>query len=886
MTQPWKKLEEISESDLTPMLRQYRQAKMESGEALLFFRMGDFYEMFFDDALAAAELLGITLTSRDAVAKDDRIPMAGVPVRSAESYIAKAIRAGRSVTICDQVEDPRQAKGIVRREIVRTITPGTVTEPDLLEERSNNYLAAALFYEGKAGLAFADVSTGELLTAQIRGNAERTVYDELVRMAPSEVLLPDDAAPEAKRSLESVCDGALVRTLPASDFDADYARRIVTDRYELSTLKGVGLERAPEALACCGAVLDYISQTQREALPHMRLPKRYYPADFVVIDGNTQRNLELVESLADKRKKGSLLGVLDRTLTSMGGRMMRHWLLHPLVDIEAIQERLDAVENLQERAETRLELREALRAVTDLERLLTRITARTGNARDLKSLGSSLLQAPCLKSCLTHADAPLLARLREDMDGLEDVAEWIESAIIDEPPVAVTEGGVIKDGFDAELDRLRSLVTDGKSWIATLQTAESEKTGIPNLKVGYNKVFGYYIEVTKAHSGKTPDHYERKQTLVNAERYITPELKEREAEIVGAQERLNDLEYEVFASLRERVASEARRIQETATAIATADALLSLAEVAASKDYVKPEVNSGGEVRVTDGRHPVVEALMPQGQFVPNDAVLGADGRRMLVVTGPNMAGKSTFLRQVALISLMAQIGSFVPAAKAQVGVVDRIFTRVGASDNLVRGESTFMVEMIETASILNSATERSLLILDEIGRGTSTFDGISIAWAVAEHIHDRIGAKTVFATHYHELTTLAANLEHAQNVNVAVREWGGKVVFLYRIIDGGADHSYGIQVAKLAGLPRRVITRAREVLQALESGDTAALGLPQQMDLFTAPKPEKPKPSRVERELEDVHPDDLSPREALDLVSYLLELLAEDRGGDKGDAG
>ncbi|HOV74213.1 MAG TPA: DNA mismatch repair protein MutS [Candidatus Hydrogenedentes bacterium] len=873
----WKKLGDISDRHLTPMLRQYLQAKAECADSILFFRMGDFFEMFFEDAIEASRILGLTLTSRDGTDKGDRVPMAGVPFRAVDNYVAKLIRAGKTVTICDQIEDPAEAKGIVKRAVIRTITPGTVMEPNLLDETANNYLAALSVHGGQAGLAFVDVTTGEFLAARIDGDPERVIQDELTRMAPTEVLIPADLDEKALERLKRRFDAVCFTPRPEHDFDPEVARERLLDQFGLSTLKGLGLEDLPEATGCAGAVLAYVKDTQRGCVPHLRYPRHYSPSHFVVLDGNTQRNLELVESLADRRKQGTLLGVLDRTHTSMGGRKLRHWILHPLVDVEAIRQRLDAVENLFGDAELRIRLKEALQDVADLERLLGRLTSKSGNARDLLALGRSLEQAPVLRAILAEAEAPMLAALRDGMDSLDDVAGWIRAAIVDEPPVPITEGNLFKDGYHEDLDHLRSLVRGGRDWIATLQREESARTGIPNLKVGYNKVFGYFIEVSRGNLNLVPADYERKQTLVNAERFVTPRLKSREEEIVTAQERMQKLEYDLFVALRERVAAEARRIQETADAMATVDALLSFAEVAATKGYCKPTVDTSNELRIRDGRHPVVEDLMSRGDFVPNDTVLDPSSAFLQIVTGPNMAGKSTYLRQVALIALMAQIGSFTPAAEVRAGVVDRIFTRVGASDNLVRGESTFMVEMIETANILNSASERSLIVLDEIGRGTSTFDGISIAWSVAEHIHDHIRAKTLFATHYHELTDLANKLEHAKNVNVAVREWGGKVVFLYRIVDGGADHSYGIQVAKLAGLPPPVIERARGILESLEAGNPASVGLPQQMYLF-GPETPSAEPSAVEKELESTDIDALSPREALEFLYHLKHLSNKPR--------
>jgi len=842
----------------------------------LFFRMGDFFELFFEDAIEASQLLGLALTSRDDAKRGARIPMCGVPYRTVDTYVARVLKQGRTVTLCDQIEDPKEAKGIVKRAVVRTITPGTVLAPNVLDEGTNNYLAAILVRADKAGIALVDVTTGEFLAAQIDADVERTLFDELTRMGPAEVLAPEGMDVPCFERLKERFETITFTERPEDDFDVPLARERLLDQFGLQTLKGVGLEDTPEACACAGAALAYVKQTQRDTVPHLGLPRYYSPSSFVVLDGNTQRNLELVESLADKRKRGTLLGVLDRTQTSMGGRKLRHWILHPLVDVPAIQARLNAVEDFFENAELRLQVREILQQVADLERLLGRLSSKTGNARDVKALGRSLEQAGPLRAALQVATAALLCDLRDGMDDLADVTAWIAQAVVDEPPATITEGDVFKDGYNEELDRLRGLVRGGRDWIATLQREESERTGIPKLKVGYNKVFGYYIEVSRANAHLVPPEYERKQTLVNSERYITPALKVREEEIVTAQERMQKLEYALFAELRDRISGEARRIHGTADAMASIDVLLSLGEVAAAKGYCKPDVTDSDVLHVRDGRHPVVEDLMARGDFVPNDTVLDPAEASLQIVTGPNMAGKSTYLRQVALVTILAQMGSFVPAAEAHIGVVDRVFTRVGASDNLVRGESTFMVEMIETANILNAATERSLLILDEIGRGTSTFDGISIAWAVAENIHDYLHAKTLFATHYHELTELASKLEHAKNVNVAVREWNGRVVFLYRVADGGADHSYGIQVAKLAGLPHDVIQRARDILESLESGNTASVGLPEQLELFSAQRPAAP--SAIEKELDGVDPDALTPRQAHDLLYHLKHLANRPR--------
>jgi len=876
MAQPkWAKIENLADSQITPMLRQFIEAKAESSDSILFFRMGDFYELFFDDAIETSELLGLTLTSRDGSGKSERIPMAGVPVKAVDGYVARLIQAGKTVSICEQLEDPKSVKGIVKRGIVRTVTPGTITEPELLEDNANNFLAAIHLRNGKAGLAFVDVSTGEFLTAQTDDGVQ-TLFDELIRMAPAEVLYSNELDSDLIDQLQQSFDTMSFKKRPDHDYDPKWAEEQVQSQFDLSTLKGVALEDAPEACGCAGAILQYIQDTQKDAVPHLRLPRRYSPSSYVILDGSTQRNLELVESLTGRQRVGTLLHVLDQTRTNMGARKLRHWILHPLLDTLEIQRRHNGVEECYSNTELRLTLKDCLRPIADLERLLSRITSKAGNARDVKALGRSLEQVPRVMEALEMVQSEVLTQLRDGMDDLSDVTQWIEDSIVDEPPLTIMEGNILKVGHDPELDRMKELVTGGREWIANLQRSEMEATGIQKLKIGYNKVFGYYIEISKGQAEKAPDHYERKQTLVNAERFITPELKQREDEIVNAQENMQSREYELFVALRDKIAAQAHRIHDTADAIATIDVLLSFSEVAVTQNYAKPQVDATDELDIKDGRHPVVESLMKSNDFVPNGIQLDPASSNMLIITGPNMAGKSTYLRQVALITLMAQIGSFVPASSARIGVVDRIFTRVGASDNLVRGESTFMVEMIETANILNTATSRSLLVLDEIGRGTSTFDGISIAWSVAEHIHNNINAKTLFATHYHELTELANQLEHASNVNVAVREWGGKVIFLYQIVDGGADHSYGIQVAKLAGLPREVITRAREILEHLESGNAGALGIPEQMYLFGAGTGASGDSSKVEKALGDINPDDLSPKEAHEFLYDLKKKLGD----------
>ncbi len=867
----WLKITDIVPERATPMLRQYLRVKAECGDSLLLFHMGDFYEMFFDDAFEASQILGIALTSRDGESKEGKVPMCGVPVRAVNQYIARLIKAGKTVTICEQIEDPKLAKGIVKRAIVRTVTPGTVIEPELLEEGTNNYLGALCISEQKAGLALVDISTGQFLASELFPPFERTLADELTRLNISELLIPDDIPKEIESFLSATFSNLTLTKTPKDKFDGELCTENILRYYGLSTLRGLGIDSNSELISAIGAVLQYVIQTQRDNTPFIDLPKIYKPSDFVILDSNTQRNLELTESLYDRSKQGTLLGVLDRTLTPMGSRKLRQWIHYPLQRIDEITQRLDAVEELYNNAELRMLLREQLKGFGDLERLLGRITAHTSNPRDIRALAHCLKILPRLKKSLENCSSELLKHIYNNIDELPQLVRYIENAIVENPPASIGDGGFIKDGYNAQLDYLRSLMRGGREWIASLQKKERERTGIQTLKIGYNKVFGYYIEVSKGQVSAVPPDYIRKQTLVNAERYVTPELKTREEEILTAQERSIALEEELFIEVRNHISQEAKRVQRNSESVALIDVLLSLAEVASSHNYVKPVVNSSDEIEIVGGRHPVIETLLGPGSFVPNDTYLNTNDRRLIIVTGPNMAGKSTYLRQVALITLMAQIGSFVPAEKAKIGVVDRIYTRVGASDNLARGESTFMVEMIETANILNTATSRSLLVLDEIGRGTSTYDGISIAWAVAEYIHDRIKARALFATHYHELTELTQSLHSAVNMNVGVREYKDRIVFLYRLFEGPADHSYGIHVAKLAGLPPVVIRRAHEIMDSLESGQFGNREETTQLLLFDIH--EKHTPSPVEEELEKIDPDHLSPKEALDILYHLKRL-------------
>ncbi len=857
--------------EVTPMLKQYSRIKEMHRDSILFFRMGDFYEMFFEDAKIASEILDIALTSRDSTRKENRIPMCGVPYHAARSYIAKLLRAGKRVAICEQMEDPKQARGLVKREVIRVITPGTILEPEMLEESANNYLAAAFIADEGVGFAFVDVSTGEFqATERNGGNVLDILSEELLRIGPSEFLFPASRVePALKARLDKDCPDTAVKPLDDWIFSHPQAVSLITSHYGLHSLGGLGLDSMPLATLAVGAIIQYLKDTYKASLHHLRPPALIARSEHMIIDSNTRRNLELLCTLRDKSKRGSLLGVLDTTISSMGGRKLRNWILQPLMSTEHIVARQEAVAELVEANAMRLKIRTELKDIHDIERLVGRIAGPGANPRDMVALKDSLLKVPRLKALLAESRSQTLASIARSLDPLEDMTSLLSRAMVDAPPLSMAEGNIIRDGYSAELDALRSMVRDGKDWIAQLQKKEIRRTGINSLKVGYNKVFGYYIEVTKPNLSLVPPDYIRKQTLVNAERFITPELKERESAILGAEEKMVDLERELFQSLRDAVAGQAARIQTDAELIAETDAIQSLAHVAAANDYCRPELTTSFDIEIEDGRHPVLEQLNLGQAFVPNDTVM-KENASLLVITGPNMAGKSTYLRQVALIVLLAQTGSFVPARRARIGLVDRIFTRVGASDNLVGGESTFMVEMNETANILNNATRRSLIILDEIGRGTSTYDGMSIAWAVAEFIHNKIGAKTLFATHYHELTDLAKELNRIENLNVAVKEWNNQVIFLYKIIAGSSDHSYGIHVAKLAGLPVEVIQRARAVLMELEKANPrrklTRKTETNQLPLFVS----GPTASPVEEELRNLDIDRLTP---LDALSKLAEL-------------
>lgn len=810
-------------SESTPMMAQYRRIRAElPPDTILFFRLGDFYEMFFDDAKTASQVLDIALTKRQTT------PMCGVPFHSAEMYLAKLIRAGLKVAICDQMEDPSATKGIVRREVTRVITPGTVLEDQVLESRRNNYLAGLCADGDRFGLAFLDLSTGSFWIEEA-GSAS-AVQQHLARYAPAECIVPEtlrDA--DAIRAFFPVgAEGPVLTGHEEWTFEADSAADLLTRHFKVHSLDGFGVQDCPLGLRAAGAVLHYVNTSLRRSVDHVRSLRARSERDYMLLDETTLRNLDLTESESGG-KTATLLGVLDVTRTPMGARLLRDWLTRPLLNVKAIHARHDAVAVFTRERRALADLRECFGDIKDVERLIARLNAGTGNARDARGLGRSLAAIPQIQQILDPLRASLIEVLSDDLHSLPELVSLLDRALVEEPPIPLKDGGLFKPGYNADLDELREAASRGKQWLVDFQQREQERTGITSLKVRHNSVFGYYIEVTKSNLDRVPADYIRKQTIANGERYITPELKEREQKIMGAQEKSVALEYELFLELREKLVAQTELIQRTAIAVAQLDALAALAERALALGYVRPSMSDGDRLRIIDGRHPVVEALPGADRFVPNDALLDGKESQLILITGPNMAGKSTYIRQVALLVVMAQAGSFIPAAEADIGVVDRVFTRVGASDDLARGRSTFMVEMQETANILNNATSRSLIVLDEIGRGTSTFDGISIAWAVAEFLHNdpRVKAKTLFATHYHELTDLALTLPGVKNYNVLVRESGDRIAFLRRIVPGAADKSYGIQVARLAGLPPEVISRAREILKNLEEGEFEETGQP-----------------------------------------------------------
>ncbi len=802
------------------MMQHYLKTKEENKDCILFYRLGDFYEMFFEDAKIVSKELELTLTGKSC-GMEERAPMCGIPYHAVDSYLNRLVKKGYKVAICEQVEDPKLAKGMVKREVTRIVTPGTNIDAQALDETKNNYLMCIVYMADKYGVSTADITTGDYYVTEVE--TERKLMDEVNKFSPSEIICNEPFYMSGV-DIDDMRNrlGISVSALESWYFADEQAKRTLLEHFKVASLEGLGLNDYDCGVIASGALLSYLYETQKNSLDNLTAIHPYSTGKFMIIDSSTRRNLELVETLREKQKRGSLLWVLDKTRTAMGARMLRSFVEQPLIDRAEIEARYDAVGELNKNAITREEIREYLNPVYDLERLVTRVTYQTASPRDLISFKNSIRMLPPIRTLVGDFASQELKMLYENLDTLDDIFALIDAAIDEEPPLTVREGGILKEGYNEEVDRLRKAKTDGKSWLADLESKEREKTGIKNLKIKYNKVFGYYLEVTNSYKDLVPDYYMRKQTLTNAERYITPELKEMEDTILGAEDRLVQLEYELFREIRDKIAAEVVRIQRTAKAVAKLDVFASLAVVAEQNNYCRPKLNENGTIDIKDGRHPVVEKMINNDMFISNDTYLDNGKNRIAIITGPNMAGKSTYMRQTALIVLMAQIGSFVPAKSAKIGIVDRIFTRVGASDDLASGQSTFMVEMTEVANILRNATSNSLLVLDEIGRGTSTFDGLSIAWAVVEHISNPklLGAKTLFATHYHELTELEGKLDNVHNYCIAVKENGDDIVFLRKIVQGGADKSYGIQVAKLAGVPDSVIERAKQIVEELIAND------------------------------------------------------------------
>ena len=834
---------------LSPMMVEYKKTKEQYPDCILFYRLGDFYEMFFEDAVTVSRELSLTLTGKEC-GLEERAPMCGVPYHAVESYLTKLVQKGYKVAIAEQMEDPKLAKGLVRREVIRVVTPGTLTSSQALDETKNNFLMGIVYLGDCFGIASCDITTGDFFVTEVQ--SERELLDELAHFTPSEIVCNQAFFMSGidMDELKNRCQ-AYVSALDPRFFSDDGCRRILKEHYRVASLDGLGLGDCPTGVIAAGAVMQYMYETQKSDLSHITSITPYSTGQYMVLDVSTRRNLELLETLREKQKRGTLLWVLDKTRTAMGARLLRSFIEQPLIRKEAILERQNGVEELNLNYISREEIREYLNSIYDLERLIGRISYKTANARDLLSFKSSLDMLPYIRDLLREFTSPVLAQICEDLDPLEDLRDLIASAIVDEPPLSVREGNMIREGFNGEADQLRNAKTEGKTWLAELEARERDKTGIKNLKIKFNKVFGYYFEVTNSFKDLVPEYFVRKQTLVNAERFTTPELKELEDVILGAEDKLVSLEYDLFCQVRDQVASQVVRIQKTAKAIASIDVFTSLSLVATRNNYVKPKINEKGVIQIKNGRHPVVELMLRDDLFVANDTCLDNGKNRISIITGPNMAGKSTYMRQTALIVLMAQIGSFVPADEANIGICDRIFTRVGASDDLASGQSTFMVEMTEVANILRNATKNSLLILDEIGRGTSTFDGLAIAWAVVEYICNTkvLGAKTLFATHYHELTELEGTLSGVNNYCIAVKEQGDDIVFLRKIVKGGADKSYGIQVAKLAGVPEPVIRRAKELVEELASADITARAK-EIAEMNTAPGGHKPVPKPDDVEL------------------------------------
>lgn len=857
-------------TEYTPMMQHYLKTHEEYKDCILFYRLGDFYEMFFDDAKVVSKELELTLTGKSCGA-EERAPMCGIPYHAAETYLTRLVKKGYKVAICEQVEDPKLAKGMVKREVTRVVTPGTTLNAQALDETKNNYIMCIAYIGDHYGISSADITTGDYYVTEV--DSERKLLDEVNKYQPTEIIC-NEAFYISGIDIDDMKNrmGIVIYSLDAWYFSDETAQMTLKDHFKVRDLEGLGLADYDSGVVAAGALLKYLYETQKTTLSNLVAIHPYTTGKFMIIDSSTRRNLELVETLREKQKRGSLLWVLDKTRTAMGARTLRSFVEQPLIERTEIEERYDAIDEFNTNAITREEIREYLNPVYDLERLITRVTYQTANPRDLIAFRNSIHMLPPIKTLVSDFQSPLLKRLYEQLDTLDELYELIERSITEEPPLTLHDGGILKEGYNEEVDRLRKAKTDGKSWLADLEAKEREKTGIKNLKIKYNKVFGYYLEVTNSFKDMVPDYFTRKQTLANAERFITPELKELEDVILGAEDKLIVLEYELFREVRQKVADEVVRIQKTAKAVAQIDVFASLATVAEQNNYCRPKLNEKGLIDIKDGRHPVVERMIQNEMFVANDTYLDNGSNRVSIITGPNMAGKSTYMRQSALIVLMAQIGSFVPAKSAKIGIVDRIFTRVGASDDLASGQSTFMVEMSEVANILRNATSNSLLILDEIGRGTSTFDGLSIAWAVVEHISNPrlLGAKTLFATHYHELTELEGKLNSVNNYCIAVKEKGDDIVFLRKIVKGGADKSYGIQVAKLAGVPDNVIERAKEIVEELSNNDITEIV--QNISAEGSSKRSKPK-------LDEVDLEQISLLDTMDNDTILNELKELDLG-------
>ena len=864
----------------TPLMTQFFRIKEENPDTILLFRVGDFFETFAEDAKTASKVLGITLTRR-ANGKAGHVPLAGFPHHAIDNYLPKLIRAGFRVAVCEQVENPKLAKGIVKREVVEVVTPGVVFSDKLLDHKKNNYLLAVYLDNDIAGLSFSDISTGEYFTYEVHQNQ---LVEQFGLINPAEVLIAKKQKNVLIPLLEKYTPSARITKIDDWIFTYEFGNDLLLEHFKTKTLKGYGIDHLQNGITAAGAVLNYLRETQKLSLDHLNKISRYNPNDFMLLDYSTKRNLEITFTIQEGSREGTLISILDRTETAMGGRLLKKWISAPLRKIEPILQRQNAVEDLFKNKTLRTNLKNELKEISDLERLISKVCTARVNPREMISVKSSLKRIPLIKQLLDQADSDVIKLLNSKLNELENIVEKLELAIDDSPPISLSDGGIIRSGFNIELDELRELSSNAKNWIANFQKSERERANISSLKVSYNRVFGYYIEISNTHKNKIPENYIRKQTLVNSERYITPELKDYEDKILNAEENISSLEYQIFNEIRGLLAHETVAIQENARLIAMLDCYVSLAECAESYKYVKPEINESNQINIKHGRHPVVERILPPGEkFTPNDCFVNNEENQIIILTGPNMAGKSVYLRQIGLIVLLAQIGSFVPAESASIGLVDKIYTRVGASDNIAAGESTFLVEMQEAANILNNATSKSLILLDEIGRGTSTFDGISIAWAITEYLHENpdISAKTLFATHYHELNEMATLFPRIKNYKVEVREYGDKVIFLHKVSKGGADHSYGIQVAQMAGLPLFVTNRAKEILQNLESKELTPYEMKKvklagmrndstQINMFEITD------DKLRKELSDIEINSLTPLEALNRLSQMKKKLEE----------